>query len=39
LAQWPEYSPIAQKVAVSISAQYNHLCAQTRHFVLGQSVL
>jgi hypothetical protein len=27
LAQWSEYSPIAQGVAGSIPAQYKHLCA------------
>jgi hypothetical protein len=29
LAQWSEYSPIAQEVVVSIPAQYKDLCAWT----------
>jgi hypothetical protein len=38
LAQWSEYSPIAQEVASSIPAQYKHLCAWTCLLVLGLGV-
>jgi hypothetical protein len=40
LAQWlwSEYSPITQKVAGSIPAQYKDLCAWTCLFVLGLGV-
>jgi hypothetical protein len=39
LAQWSEYSPIAQEVAGSIPAQYKHLCAWIYLFVLGLGVI
>jgi hypothetical protein len=39
LAQWSEYSPIAQEVASLIPSQYKHLCACTCLFVLDLDVI
>jgi hypothetical protein len=38
LAQWSKYSPIAQKVADTMPAQYKRLCTWTCLFLLGRSV-